>query len=41
MKEQFWVRGLGKFLSSKSYFEAAVEQREEKSNVCFFLRVKE
>lgn len=33
MKEQFWVRGLGKFLSPKSYFEAAVEQ-QEKNSVC-------
>lgn len=33
MKERFWVRGLGKFLSSKSYFEAAVEQQEDNSNV--------
>jgi len=28
MKEQFWVRGLGKFLSSGSYFEDSIEQQE-------------
>lgn len=28
-------------LSSKSYFEVAVDQQEEKSNACFFLRVNE
>ena len=34
MKERFWTRGLGKFLSAKSYFEAAVEQQEEKCSTC-------
>lgn len=33
--------GASKILSSKSYFEVAVEQQEEKSNICLFLWVNE